>query len=92
MQAILNEEVWAPRASIRAQVMGGIVDLSGVIFDERERSALRVAAEDVEVPKRKRRRGQPTNGWQTMSLESTICARHSIGPFLRAAMPRSAWR
>lgn len=47
VQAILNEEVWAPRASIRAQVMEGIVDLSGVIFDERERSALRVAAENV---------------------------------------------
>ena len=38
---------WAPRAGLTITVTDGIVDLDGVILDEHERAALRVAAENV---------------------------------------------
>ena len=44
---IFDDETWCPRATVRASVTDGIVDLWGLIFDERERIALRVAAENV---------------------------------------------
>jgi CBS domain-containing protein len=45
--AVLERQPWAPRSSIDVQVRAGVVELWGVIFDEREREALRVAAENV---------------------------------------------
>jgi CBS domain-containing protein len=39
--------VWMPSASINPVVRFGVVDLHGFIFDERERAALRVLAENV---------------------------------------------
>lgn len=43
--AELNKERWAP--SVTVIVRNGVVELKGAIFDERQRSALRVAAENV---------------------------------------------
>jgi predicted ATPase len=46
----------------------------------------------LKAPRRRRRRGQPMNGWQITSREWTICAPRWTGPFPRAVTPRSAWR
>ncbi|HWG04191.1 MAG TPA: CBS domain-containing protein [Beijerinckiaceae bacterium] len=43
----LRKSDWAPAASVKIGVTNGIVTLSGAILDERERDALRVAAENV---------------------------------------------
>ncbi len=48
--AILAEfrrQAWAPVEGISVAVAGGIVDLSGVIFHESDRAAMRVAAQNV---------------------------------------------
>jgi CBS domain-containing protein len=49
-EAILTElarQPWAPRRSFTIAVEDGVVDLDGVVFDVRERDAIRVAAENV---------------------------------------------
>ena len=38
---------WAPRDGLTIAVADGVVELSGVVFDEHEREALRVAAENI---------------------------------------------
>jgi CBS domain-containing protein len=43
---------WAPRAGLTITVADGIVELEGVVFDEHERTAIRVAAENVPGVKR----------------------------------------
>ena len=43
----LARAAWAPRDGIAITVENGVVDLNGVILDEKEREALRVAAENV---------------------------------------------
>jgi CBS domain-containing protein len=43
----INAQKWATPDSIKVEVHGGDVVLSGVIFDERERDAIRVCAENV---------------------------------------------
>jgi CBS domain-containing protein len=45
--AELARTVWVPRDGIAINVEDGVVDLNGVILDETERAALRVAAENV---------------------------------------------
>lgn len=45
--AELEKANWAPRAGLTVTVADGVVELNGVIFDEHERDALRVAAENV---------------------------------------------
>lgn len=45
--AEIDKQPWAPRGAIDAAVQNGIVDLRGVIRDERVRAGLRVAAENV---------------------------------------------
>jgi CBS-domain-containing membrane protein len=45
--AELEKAAWAPRAGLTITVTDGVVDLNGVVFDEPERRALRVAAENV---------------------------------------------
>lgn len=45
--AELANAAWVPRDGLAITVMNGIVDLNGVILDEKEREALRVAAENV---------------------------------------------
>lgn len=45
--AELERANWAPRAGLTIAVADGIVELEGVVFDEHERAALRVAAENV---------------------------------------------
>jgi len=43
----MASQVWAPKASVDVEVKDGVVQLHGAIFDDRERDALRVAAENV---------------------------------------------
>ena len=48
--AILSEletQTWTPKATVHVAVAGGDVTLSGCIFDDREREALRVLAENI---------------------------------------------
>jgi len=47
MTKFFEHEVWSPRASVRFSVTDGVVELSGMIFDERQRTALLVAAENI---------------------------------------------
>jgi CBS domain-containing protein len=43
----LAKAAWMPRDGLAITVENGVVDLNGVILDEKERAALRVAAENV---------------------------------------------
>jgi CBS domain-containing protein len=43
----LNAESWAPKGTVDAHVTNGVVQLRGTIFDERERDAIRVVAENI---------------------------------------------
>lgn len=45
--AELDKQPWAPRGSFDAVVENGVVDLQGIIRDERQRVALRIAAENI---------------------------------------------
>jgi CBS domain-containing protein len=45
--AVLAKASWVPRDGIEIRVENGVVNLNGVILDENEREALRVAAENV---------------------------------------------
>lgn len=45
--AFFDRETWTPRATVHVSVTEGVVDLWGMIFDERERTALRVATENI---------------------------------------------
>jgi CBS domain-containing protein len=45
--AELKKQSWAPLAAIDVVVIDGVVKLSGAILDERQRHALRVAAENI---------------------------------------------
>jgi CBS domain-containing protein len=47
IQAELDKLGWAPRASVRVEVAGGVVTFSGAITDERLRSGLKVIAENT---------------------------------------------
>lgn len=47
LMATLHMEPWAPRDTIDVMVESGIVEFEGVIRDERQRLALRVAAENI---------------------------------------------
>jgi CBS domain-containing protein len=44
---IIDKEPWGPRCTINAKVNDGVVDLHGTVMDERERTAVIVAAEGV---------------------------------------------
>ncbi len=45
--AEIDRQPWGPRESVTVKVSGGVVELDGAIIDERERVALRVAAENL---------------------------------------------
>ena len=45
--AEMQKEQWAPAASVNVVVHDGVVELWGVIVDERQREALKVAAENI---------------------------------------------
>jgi CBS domain-containing protein len=45
--AELEKVDWAPRDGLTIAVADGVVELNGVVFDEHEREALRVAAENI---------------------------------------------
>jgi osmotically-inducible protein OsmY len=45
--AELDRQPWNPVGFVNPLVRNGVVELHGTIFDEREREALRVAAENI---------------------------------------------
>ncbi|MGA7972575.1 MAG: CBS domain-containing protein [Pseudolabrys sp.] len=47
LMAIMQEQTWAPTAMVDVQVHDGVVELWGTILDERQRDALKVAAETI---------------------------------------------
>lgn len=47
LSAALAAQSWAPRSSLVATVRDGVVDLRGVVFDDRQRRALTVMAENI---------------------------------------------
>jgi len=48
IHAELARVAWVPRDGLSITVQDGVVDLNGVILEEKEREALRVVAENVE--------------------------------------------
>ena len=50
--AELKKQPWAPTATVDVAVANGVVTFSGAILDERQRDALRVAAENIAGVKR----------------------------------------
>jgi osmotically-inducible protein OsmY len=47
IQAELDKLEWAPRASVRVEVVNGVVTFGGAITDERLRDGLKVIAENT---------------------------------------------
>ena len=47
LEAELRDRPWVPGRSFRFEVKDGIVELHGFVWDERQRAALRVAAENI---------------------------------------------
>jgi CBS domain-containing protein len=47
IMGVIDREAWGPRFSVDVTVANGVVDLHGTITDERERTAVRVAAENT---------------------------------------------
>ncbi len=47
LMKIMQEQTWAPAAMVDVQVHDGVVELWGTILDERQRDALKVAAENI---------------------------------------------
>jgi CBS domain-containing protein len=47
LSGILDREPWGPRFSVEVAVENGTVDLFGTVSDERERVAIKVAAENI---------------------------------------------
>jgi CBS domain-containing protein len=47
LAAALAQERWAPRGAVGVEVRGGIAHLTGVVLDEKQRTALHVAAENI---------------------------------------------
>jgi CBS domain-containing protein len=47
LMKIMEEQTWAPTAMVDVQVHDGVVELWGTILDERQRDALKVAAENI---------------------------------------------
>ncbi len=45
--ALMQKEQWAPASTVNIVVRDGVVELWGMIFDERQREALKVAAENI---------------------------------------------
>jgi osmotically-inducible protein OsmY len=47
LAAEFDRQSWAPSGSLDIAVKNGVVDLCGIIQDERQRAALRIAAENI---------------------------------------------
>lgn len=47
LMKIMEEQTWAPTAMVDVQVHDGVLELWGTILDERQRDALKVAAENI---------------------------------------------
>ena len=47
LMKVMEEQTWAPTAMVNVQVHDGVVELWGTILDERQRDALKVAAENI---------------------------------------------
>lgn len=65
VRKIIDKEPWGPRFSVEVTVKDGVVQLDGTVTDDRERTALTVAAETVAGVKQVRNRlvwVEPTSG------------------------------
>lgn len=47
LTAVMQKEIWAPAAMTNIVVRNGVVELWGTVFDERQREALKIAAENI---------------------------------------------
>jgi osmotically-inducible protein OsmY len=47
LTAVMQKEIWAPAAMTNIVVRDGVVELWGTVFDERQREALKIAAENI---------------------------------------------
>jgi osmotically-inducible protein OsmY len=47
VEAELQSQIWMPGTSVTVVVKDGVVELSGIILDDRYREAIRVCAENV---------------------------------------------
>src|SRR5262249_17869839 len=71
--AVFKEQPWAPASAIDVAVRNGVVRLSGIITDERQRQALRVAAENIPGVK-----GVEDNiAWEELVSGAVFAAPHS---------------
>jgi CBS domain-containing protein len=76
--AELASQPWAPRRSFTIAVQDGVVDLDGVVFDVRERDAIRVAAENVPGVKQVENRlvcVEPNTGMLMVGPEDEVAER-----------------
>jgi CBS-domain-containing membrane protein len=90
LQAIMQSEPWAPVATVNAVVHNGVVELWGMIIDERQREALKVAAENIAGVKAVNDHlvwVEPTSG---MTIEPQAPAQQPHHSPVAAAWPRRA--
>jgi CBS domain-containing protein len=92
LQTVMQREPWAPVATVNAVVRDGVVELWGMISDERQRDALKVAAENIAGVKAVNDHLvwiEPTSG---MTIEPQAPAQQPRHPPVAAAWPRSVTR
>jgi CBS domain-containing protein len=88
LQAVMQSETWAPVATVNAVVHDGVVELWGMITDERQREALKVAAENIAGVKAVKDHlvwVEPTSG---MTIEPQAPSQQPRHPPVAAAWPR----
>jgi CBS domain-containing protein len=90
MLAEMQKEQWAPAATTNVVVRDGVVELWGLIVDERQREALRVAAENIPGVKAVKDHLvwiEPTSG-MTVEPEEAAPVQQPRHPPVVAAWPR----
>jgi CBS domain-containing protein len=88
--AEMQKQQWAPAATVNVVVRDGVVELWGMIIDERQRDALKVAAENIPGVKAVRDHLvwiEPTSGL-TIEPEEEAPAQEPRHPPVMAAWPR----
>jgi CBS-domain-containing membrane protein len=89
--AEMQKEQWAPAATVNVVVRDGVVELWGVIFDERQREALKVVAENIAGVKAVKDHLvwiEPTSG-MTIEPQEAAPAQQQRNPSVAAAWPRA---
>jgi CBS-domain-containing membrane protein len=91
LQAEMRKELWAPAATVNVVVRDGVVELWGMIIDERQREALKVAAENIPGVKAVKDHLvwiEPTSG-VTIEPQEAAPTQQRRHPPVVAAWPRS---